>query len=93
MIAAIAMLGLAGRLTTLCARLGRALTIYGDNICISGPRLIAGHRSTFLRIAMTEGFRVRTRKTHLAPPADDKPLPGLIIRGGARLSVTMISPP
>jgi Reverse transcriptase (RNA-dependent DNA polymerase) len=82
MIAAIAMLTLARRLNTLCSRLNSALTIYGDNVCISGPRVMARHQQTFLKIAVTEGFRVRSEKTQLTRPAEDKPLPGLIIRQG-----------
>lgn len=82
MIAAISMLGLARRLTLLCCKLKSVVTIYGDNICVSGSRAVIGHEPTFLRIARTAGFKVRAEKTVVAAPSDDKPLPGLIIRGG-----------
>ena len=82
MIAAIAMLSLARRLMSLCSKMGAAATIYGDNICISGNAAIKGHKSTFLRIVKTEGFRIRASKTQLVPPNEDKPLPGLIVRKG-----------
>ncbi len=80
MIAAIAMLRLSRRLSTLCANVGGQVTIYGDNVCISGPRTIVGMKSTFFRIATTEGFRVRSPKTVITEPGQDKPLPGLAIR-------------
>ncbi len=70
------------RLTTLCSKMGAMTTIYGDNICILGNAAIRGHKSIFLRIAKTEGFRIRASKTQLVPPNEDKPLPGLIVRNG-----------
>ncbi len=82
MIAAISMLGLARRLIRLCSKIDSFVTVYGDNISISGPRSIVGHKETFLRIARTEGFKLRAKKTLIATPSEDKSLPGLIVRGG-----------
>jgi hypothetical protein len=81
-IAAIAMLALASRLQRLCEIIEAICTVYGDNICLSGGVALVRHKNTILGAARSEGFRVRADKTLIRKPGEDKPLPGLIIRGG-----------
>ncbi len=81
-VAVIAMLSLAERLKKLAGIVRASLTIYGDNVCLSGTKQLIRHRNTILRAATSEGFRVRAEKTFVGAPGDDKPLPGLIIREG-----------
>jgi hypothetical protein len=80
--AVLAMLRLADRLTKLALSFGSTVTVFGDNVCLSGPRRLASQKNTILRIAVTEGFRVRTAKTVVTEPGQDKPLPGVVVRGG-----------
>jgi hypothetical protein len=80
--AVLAMLRLADRLSKLAQSFGSTVTVFGDNVCLSGPRRLASQKNTILKIAVTEGFRVRREKTVITEPGQDKPLPGVIIRSG-----------
>ena len=39
-------------------------------------------KRTILRIATSEGFRLRADKTEVRSPGEDKPLPGVLVRDG-----------
>jgi hypothetical protein len=82
LVAAIAMLSMARRLGQLAAKFGLNVSVYGDNVAVSGPKTVVRHKNTMLGIGRSEGFRVRAHKTLKRAPDEDKPLPGLIIRGG-----------
>jgi len=81
-VAAIAMLNLARRLANLGRPFHAKISVYGDNVAISGPKAILGQKRTILRIATSEGFRVRADKTEVRSPGEDKPLPGVLVRAG-----------
>jgi hypothetical protein len=82
MVAAIAMLSMARRLERLAIQFRGVHTIYGDNVCVSGPRGLINQAVKMMAIVRSEGFKVRAGKTVTAAFGDDKPLPGLVIHDG-----------
>lgn len=79
-IAAIAMLKLAKRVSELVEGFGGSFTIFGDNLSMSAGRDLRRYKNTLIRIIKTEGFSVRTDKSVVCRPGVDKPLPGLVVR-------------
>jgi len=81
-VAVIAMLKMAKRLQELCYRINARITIYGDNICISGPPHIRNYGSTVRRIIRQSGFSERPAKHVSLDRSEPWILPGLEIARG-----------
>ena len=81
-IAVIALLDIAGRLSDLCNQIGATLTIYGDNICVSGSPHLRFHTHTMQDIIFQCGFKLRTNKRVSVSYDQPWPLPGVSLHLG-----------
>lgn len=81
-IAVVALLSTSRRLAALCRKIHAKITIYGDNICLSGPSHTRHYSSTILGIVRQSGFQSRAGKRISCNRDEIWELPGLEVRRG-----------
>lgn len=70
---------LAKRLYGVCLRHGLALSIYGDDICVSGPKRAAQVKSLLKRIVESEGFTLNLDKSCVRKAGEKKTVTGISV--------------
>ncbi|HKQ50551.1 MAG TPA: reverse transcriptase family protein [Phycisphaerae bacterium] len=81
-VAVVALLDASRRIGELCRQIDAKITIYGDNICISGPPHVKHYGKTFLNIVRQSGFKSRSGKRSSVSRSEIWQLPGLEVRQG-----------
>jgi RNA-directed DNA polymerase len=70
---------LAKRMSGVCVQHGLALSIYGDDICVSGSRRVAQVRGLLGRIVESEGFSLNLEKSGVRNPGEKKIVTGISV--------------
>ncbi|MCG3142529.1 MAG: hypothetical protein HDKAJFGB_03998 [Anaerolineae bacterium] len=70
------------RLRALCEKEGFNLTIYVDDISVSGPYRLIGFRDTLLEILTSAGFRYRKDKVHIQTKGQKQVVTGHTVNQG-----------
>jgi RNA-directed DNA polymerase len=76
-VAVIALLPVARRLSTLSDKIDATVTIYGDNISVSGPKHVANYTSTLTALLLQSGFKLRKEKRESKDNTQPWLLPGV----------------
>jgi RNA-directed DNA polymerase len=70
---------LAKRIYGVCLQHGLALSIFGDDICVSGSRRAAQVRGLLERIVECEGFSLNLKKSGVRKPGEKKTVTGISV--------------